>query len=124
MRKQIMAVFAALFITGLVAMSIATIGANAMLNKNGTVVSNSPVNSVNAAAPSLSTQATIADLQKQIAVYQAREQQYQAALQSDNQQLAQSSQEIQTIQQLLVYLQNNGLIRINSQGQIFVTNGH
>ena len=105
MRKQIMAVFAALFITGLVAMFIATIGANA-------------------SAPSSSTQATIADLQKQIAVYQAREQQYQAALQSDNQQLAQTSQEIQTIQQLLVYLQNNGLIRINSQGQIFVTNGH
>ena len=124
MRKQIMAVFAALFITGIVAMAIATIGANAMLNKNGTVVSNSPVNSANASAPSSSTQATIADLQKQIAVYQAREQQYQAALQSDNQQLAQTSQEIQTIQQLLVYLQNNGLIRINSQGQIFVTNGH
>ena len=123
MRKQIMAVFAALFITGIVAMAIATIGANAMLNKKGTVVSNSPVNSANAAAPSSSTQATIADLQKQIAVYQARDQQYQTALQNDNQQLAQVSQEIQTIQQLLIYLQNQGLIRINSQGQIFVT-GH
>jgi hypothetical protein len=59
-------------------------------------------------------------LQSQVAQYQARDQQYQAALSSDNQQLAQASQEMQMVQQLLLYLQNHGLIQINDQGQITV----
>ena len=69
------------------------------------------------------TRAQIAQLQSQIAQYQARDQQYQAALSSDNQQLAQAPQEMQMIQQLLLYLQNHGLIQINSQGQITVIGG-
>jgi uncharacterized protein YlxW (UPF0749 family) len=122
MRKQLVALFAAMFITGLLAMSMVVIGVNAMTNQNGTAVSNSPVSTATAGSTaSNSDQAQqIAQLQAQVAQYQAREQQYQAALESDNQQLTQAASEIQTIQQLLTYLQNNGLISINSQGQIYV----
>jgi hypothetical protein len=122
MRKQLVALFAAMFITGLVAMSMVVLGVNAMTNQNGTVVSNSPVSTpVAGSTTSTSDQAQqIAQLQAQVAQYQAREQQYQAALNSDNQQLSQASSEIQTIQQLLAYLQSRGVISIDSQGQISV----
>jgi uncharacterized protein YlxW (UPF0749 family) len=122
MRKQLVALFSAMLITGLVAMSMVVIGVNAMTNQNGTVVSNSPVpTAVAGSSTSTSDQAQqIAQLQAQVAQYQAREQQYQAALNSDNQQLSQATSEIQTVQQLIEYLQSRGVISIDSQGQIFV----
>jgi len=126
MRKQIGALLAATLITGAIAMSMFVVGANAMANQKGTAVSNSPASAAPAASTTTSTtassdQAQVAQLQAQVAEYQAREQQYQAALKSDNDQLAQAASETQVIQQLLAYLQNHGLIQINSQGQIFVT---
>jgi chromosome segregation ATPase len=121
MRKQIVALLAAILITGAIAMSMLVIGANAMTNRNGTAVSNSPAAVAGSTATSPSDQAQIAQLQAQIAQYQAREQQYQTALASDNQQLTQAASEMQTIQQLLAYLQQHGLIQIDSQGQIYVT---
>jgi hypothetical protein len=122
MRNQLAALFAAMFITGLIAMSMVVLGVNAMTNQNGTAVSNSPVSTaVAGTATSTSDQAQqIAQLQAQVAQYQAREQQYQAALNSDNQQLSQATSEIQTVQQLLEYLQSRGIISIDSQGQIYV----
>jgi peptidoglycan hydrolase CwlO-like protein len=123
MRKQLLALFSAMLITGLIAMSMVVIGANAMANPNGTKVSNSlsaTVLSGSTTAPSDQSQ-QIAQLQAQITQYQSREQQYQAALDSDNQQLAQATSELQMVQQLLTYLQSHDLIQINSQGQIFVT---
>jgi uncharacterized protein YlxW (UPF0749 family) len=98
------------------------IGANAMTNQNGTVVANSTASTAGAGlATASSEQAQIAQLQAQVAQYQAREQQYQAALNSDNQQLVQAASEMQMVQQLLAYLQNHGLISINNQGQLTVT---
>jgi uncharacterized protein YlxW (UPF0749 family) len=122
MRKQLVALFAAMLITGLVAMSMVVIGVNAMTNQNGTAVSNSPVpTAVAGSTASTSDQAQqIAQLQAQVDQYRAREQQYQDALNSDNQQLSQATSEIQTVQQLLEYLQSRGVISIDSQGQIFV----
>jgi len=40
MRKQIVALLAAILITGTIAMSMLVVGANAMSNQNGTTVSN------------------------------------------------------------------------------------
>jgi uncharacterized protein YlxW (UPF0749 family) len=122
MRKQLVALFSAMLITGLVAMSMVVIGVNAMTNQNGTVVSNSPAPTAAAGSTASTSDQTqqIAQLQAQVAQYQAREQQYQAALNSDNQQLSQATSEIQTVQQLLQYLQSRGVISIDSQGQIFV----
>lgn len=122
MRKQVVAFLSAFIITAIVALSMLVVGVNAASNPNGVTPSNSPTaaTAANLSSATDSSQAQIAQLQSLVAQYQARDQQYQAALNSDNQQLAQASQEMQTIQQLLVYLQNNGLIRIDSQGQITV----
>jgi uncharacterized protein YlxW (UPF0749 family) len=122
MRKQIMALLAAMLITGAIAMSMVVIGANAMTNQKGTAASNSPAAAAAVGSTTTSAdQAQIAQLQAQVAQYQAREQQYQTALSSDNTQLTQAASEQQMIQQLLAYLQSHGLISIDSQGQITVT---
>jgi uncharacterized protein YlxW (UPF0749 family) len=126
MRKQIVALLAAFIITGIVALSMFVVGANAMVNPNSVPVSNSPVQAAAAAAdPSTpqSAQQQITQLQSLIAQYQAREQQYQTALQNDNNMLQQASQELQGVQQLLLYLQQRGVIQIDNQGQIIVTGG-
>jgi hypothetical protein len=124
MRKQIGALLAAILITGAIAMSMFVIGANAMTNQKGTAVSNSPAMvAVTGSTTASSDQAQIAQLQSLVAEYQAREQQYQTALKSDNDQLTQAASEMQMIQQLLSYLQSQGLIQINNQGQIFITGG-
>ena len=121
MRKQIGALLAAILITGSIAMSMLVVGVNAMTNMNGTAVSNTPAAVAAAGSTTTSSdQALIAQLQAQVAQYQTREQQYQAALSSDNAQLTQAASELQTIQQLLAFLQSHGLISIDSQGQITV----
>jgi acyl-CoA synthetase (NDP forming) len=116
MSKQFVAFLAAFLITGVIALSMFAVGANALLNPNGVPVSNSPAQAAAASADptsSSSAQAQIAQLQSQVA-------QYQAALQNDNQMLSQASQELQNVQQLLLYLQSRGLIQIDSQGNITV----
>jgi uncharacterized protein YlxW (UPF0749 family) len=122
MRKQMTALFAAMLITGMLAMSMVVIGANAMTNQNGMATSNSNTQAIAAGSTTASSDQAqlIAQLQAKVAQYQAREQQYQAALDSDNQQLTQAASELQMIQQLLAYLQSNGLISIDNQGQISI----
>jgi len=124
MRKQLIAFIAAILITGTVALSMFVVGANALANQNGTVASNSPSSQVTVAttgSPTTSSdQAQIAQLQSLVAQYQSREQQYQTALNTDNTQLTQAASEMQTIQQLLAYLESRGIIQIDSQGQITV----
>ena len=125
MRKQILAFLAAFLITGVIALSMFVVGANAALNPNGVAVSNSPAQAVAAIDPSTSSpdQTQIAQLQALVAQYQEREQQYQAALQSDNEQLSQATAEMQAVQQLLFYLQSRGIIHVDNQGRITVTAG-
>jgi hypothetical protein len=125
MSKQFGALLAAVLITGAIVLSMFVVGANAMTNQNGVAVSNSPAAasaaaSKTASSSSTSDQALIAQLQAQVAQYQSREQQYQAALNSDNQQLSQAASQQQMIQQLLTYLQQRGVISIDSQGNIYV----
>lgn len=124
MRKQVVAFLSAFIITAVVALSMLVVGVSAAVNPNGVAASNTSGSStVKSVSSSTSDQAQIAQLQSQIAQYQARDQQYQTALASDNQQLSQATQEMQMIQRLLVYLQDRGMIQINSQGQITVTSG-
>ncbi|HEY5157878.1 MAG TPA: hypothetical protein VII93_07960, partial [Anaerolineales bacterium] len=124
MRKQLIAFIAAVLITGTIALSMFVVGANALANQNGTVASNSPGSQSSVATTgstiTSSDQAQIAQLQSLVTQYQSREQQYQAALNTDNTQLAQAASEMQTIQQLLAYLESHGIIQIDSQGQITV----
>ena len=124
MRKQLIAFIAAVLITGTIALSMFVVGANALANQNGTVASNSPSSQSSVATTGSTTtssdQGQIAQLQSLVAQYQSREQQYQTALNTDNTQLAQAASEMQTIQQLLTYLESRGIIQIDNQGQITV----
>ena len=124
MRKQLIAFIAAVLITGTIALSMFVVGANALANQNGTVASNSPSSQSSVATTGSTTtssdQGQIAQLQSLVAQYQSREQQYQSALNADNTQLTQAASEMQTIQQLLAYLESRGIIQIDNQGQITV----
>jgi peptidoglycan hydrolase CwlO-like protein len=113
MRKQVVAFLAAVVITGMFALPMMVVGASALVNRYSVPVSNSRVAAAADPAVPADAQAQIAQLQSQVA-------QYQAALQQANDQLNQAASEVQTIQQLLAYLQNQGLIQINNQGQILV----
>ena len=122
MRKKIIALMAAIVITGTIAFSMFAVSVNAMANQNGTTASNSPGSITTPASSTASSdQAQIAQLQSLVTQYQAREQQYQTALNNDNAQLSQAASQMQMIQQLMAYLQNHGLIQIDNQGQIYIT---
>lgn len=111
MKKQLPAFIAALAITGFIALAMVVTSANALINKNGTAVSNDP------AAVSSSTnasQAQIDQLQARINEYQQREAQYQQLLQQDQQQ-------IQQFRQFLFAMQQAGLIQIRTDGTILIT---
>jgi hypothetical protein len=128
MRKKVVAFVVALVITGIVAVSMLVVGVNAAFNKNGVPVSNSPAQALQSSLPgsvnsSLSPQAQIAQLQSLVNQYQAREQQYQTELQTAQTQVTQAQQEMQTMQQLLSFLQQRGIISVDSQGNITVNVG-
>jgi hypothetical protein len=123
MRKQLIAFIAATLITGTIALSMIVVGVSAMTNRNGVVPSNSTSSVATTASTTTSSdQAQIAQLKSLVDQYQAREQQYQSALNSDNSQLSQAAVEMQSVQQLLAYLESRGIIQINSAGQITVSN--
>jgi hypothetical protein len=123
MRKQLIAFIAATLITGTIALSMIVVGVSAMTNRNGVVPSNSTSSVATTASTTTSSdQAQIAQLQNLVDQYQAREQQYQSALNSDNTQLSQAAVEMQSVQQLLAFLESRGIIQINSAGQITVSN--
>lgn len=109
-KKQLPALIAALLVTGFIALAMLVTGANALLNKNGTLVSNDP------AAVSTTTnidQAQVDQLQARINEYQQREVQYQQLLQQDQQQL-------QQYQQFVVAMQQAGLVQIRQDGTILI----
>ena len=113
MKKQFPALIAALLVTGFIAMAMGLTGVNALLNKNGTVVSNDPAVSSSTASTELN-QAQIDQLQTRINEYQQREAQYQQLLQQDQQQ-------IQQYQQFMIAMQQAGLIQVRSDGTVLVT---
>ncbi len=139
--KTLPALLFALGITAVVAVAMVVIGSNALVNPNTTPITNSPPSS-NVAAVSLNTSSQAADppaasqtaqlqqLQALVTQYQDREKQYQSELNQSiqqlndaNTQLQQANAEIQQFQQLLQLLQERGLIRITSDGQIYVRGG-
>lgn len=138
--KTFPAILAALGITAVVAIGMLLIGANALFNPNAGPIFNSPTN-VQAAAPasttgtvsavSASTSATsaqqIAQLQALVKQYQDREKQYQTELDQAaqklnqaNTQLSQANQSAQSYQNILMQLQQMGVIQISNDGQISV----
>ncbi len=140
--KRLQAFIAAIIITGLVAAGMLVIGLNAFFNTNAvqasdlptSVAANTPAgsNSTNtqsiAGGPtstSAADQAKLAQLQNLVAQYQAREQQYHARekqyqdqLNQAATQLQQANSQLQQYQQILMALQQRGIIRIGSDGSV------
>ena len=115
--KHISAIITAIVITAVVGLGIMVIGVNALTNPNTVPLQNSPNASLSAnnltsgssASPSASGSTDVQQLQQQV-----------SSLQS---QLNQASQEIQQYQSLLVVLQQRGVIRIDSKGNIYLPQG-
>ena len=126
MKKPIIAMLIALFMTACVGAAMFTIGGTALLNKNSSPAANSPASPTVANTSSASQSDQVAQLQNLVSQYQAREQQYQQREQQLQNQLTQANAQIQNDQQtlqqaqmLLQALQERGVIRI-SDGRIFI----
>jgi chromosome segregation ATPase len=139
--KTLPAILFALGITAVLAITMAVIGANALVNPVTLPITNSPASastsgsgvaaasfsSSSASSAASSDPAQVAQLQALVTQYQDREKQYQTELadavnrlNQANTQLQTQDQQIQQFQQLLTILQQRGLIRIDSNGQIFL----
>jgi uncharacterized protein YlxW (UPF0749 family) len=130
MNKSLIAIMAALMITTCVGVGIFAIGGAALFNKNGTTASNSPAQATSSAAVLNSPQQSseIAQLQNLVSQYQAREKQYQqreqqlqSQLNQANAQVQADQQSVQQAQMILSALEQRGVIRITSDGRIFIT---
>lgn len=129
--KSVPAIIAAITITGIVGLAILAVGASALFNTNTVPVLSSPASaSTKNQSVSASQQAQISQLESQIAQYQQREKDYQSRLNQAIQQINDANSQIQTYQsqlsqyqELLVALQNQGLIRITRDGRIFIAGG-
>jgi len=126
MKKQFIALLAALIMTLCVGGAMFAISGVALFNPNGTVAANSQTQVVD---PNANQQSQIQQLQSLVAQYQTRDQQYQARevqlqqqLGQANVQVQQSQQQMQQIQALLNALQQRGLITLTSDGRIFINN--
>lgn len=118
-QKQGPAILAALVMTFMIGFVIIGLGINALLNNNV-----APAQAAGLPDQTLNTdQATIDQLQGLIKQYQDRELQYQSELQQATDQLTQTKTELQQYQDLVVALQNSGVIRIAANGQVFVGPG-
>lgn len=136
--KTLPALLFALGITAVVAVAMVIIGSNALVNPNTIPITNSPSSS-NVAAASFNSSSQASDpaaasqtvqlqqLQALVTQYQDREKQYKSELNQSiqqlndaNSQLQQANAEIQQFQQLLQVMQQRGLIRITSDGQIYL----
>lgn len=126
MKKPLMAVLIALFVTAFIGTPILVIGGAALVNRTGVAPSNSPAQGSALNVAQSSNQ--MAQLQSLISQYQDREQQYQQREQQLQEQLAQANAQLQQDQQtldqvkmLLGALQQRGLIRLTSDGRIVIT---
>ena len=107
MKKQHTALIAALIITIFIAAGVFAIGGAAFVNTNGTQVSNvqgQSYTAVNASAVS----------------GQPQVQQIQTQLMQANTQLALAEQQLQQYQNLVTTLQQQGMITVTSNGQVFI----
>lgn len=133
--KTLPAILASLTITIVIAFAMVAIGANALFNKNTVPIvdaasSDAPTSSIIQSADQTQPEQP----QSLIQQYQDREKQYQAQLQELSQRLQEANQQlqqanqvaqqdgqaVQTLQQVLIELQQRGVIRITNDGQIIV----
>jgi hypothetical protein len=126
MKKQLIALSAAILMTLCVGLAMLAIGGSALFNRNGVAASDTlgsgKVSNVNA-SPQVQIQqlqALVDQYKAREVQYQQREQQYQTLLAQANTQIQQFQQEFQQVQALLQALQQRGLIVITNDGRILL----
>jgi hypothetical protein len=135
--KRLRGLIAATFITVIIGLGMVAIGVNAASNSNSVPVSDSP-KQVSADIPSnvvnisssAADQSQIKQLQDTIQQYQAREKQYQDREKQYQTELAKVSQQMNDataqadqLRQILMALQERGVINISSDGRISIPRG-
>ena len=117
--KHASAITTALIITAIIGLGIMVIGVSAFTNKNVVPLQNSPnassanpmrTQAYNSSQSSASTSAQVQQLQQQVNDLQS--------------QLSQASQVISQYQNLLLVLQQRGVISIDSNGNIYLPQGN
>jgi peptidoglycan hydrolase CwlO-like protein len=121
--KRLQGLIAATLITGVVALGMVGIGVNAATNPDSVQVNDSPAQTAQAVSGTANDRAQVEQLQGLIKQYQAREQQYEAEIRSLSQQLSDANAQANQARQILEALQQRGLIRITSDGQILLRGG-
>jgi hypothetical protein len=136
--RNLTALLASFLITGTTAVAMLGIGGNALLNKNTVPIADAPTGASQAALPGSSSAAAPADpssgtadataaqvrqLTDLVTQYQQREQQYKSQLDQVSQELSQENSQIQSYQQLLLALQERGIIAITQDGRILIPRG-
>jgi hypothetical protein len=118
LRKTMPALIAALGMTALIGVIILALSMNVLLNHN-TV----PIKSTASDPPAAAGQSTVQQLQAMIQQYQSRESQYQTQLQQAADQISSLTQQNQQYQNLISALQQAGIIRIGSDGNVYLGGG-
>jgi hypothetical protein len=144
--KAIPAILFALAMTGLIAIAMLLVGANAFFNPNtvpvASAASAAPADVTTISDPSgvasqpgqTSDQQQLAEMRQLLQQYQDREKQYQQRLdeavqrlnaanqqiQDANAQIQQDNQSVATYQQIMQELQRRGVITIDNNGQIYL----
>ena len=126
--KRFQGLVAAAAITLVLALGMVVIGVDAASNTNTAPILSSPAQASLASALASQaqadqSQAQIAQLQSLIKQYQDREKQYQSEIQSLSQKLNDASAQTDQLQQILMALQQRGIIQITRDGRIFVNGG-
>ncbi len=119
------AIIAAFLITAMVGIAMLVVGGNALFNQNTVPVTNSPqvVSGAGVSGQAVqpaADQQSVQQMQNLIQQYQQREKQYQSELNTAAQRLNQANQQVQSYQQLIDALQQRGIIRITSDGQVMI----
>jgi DNA-binding transcriptional regulator YbjK len=120
--KHFTALLAALGMTAIVGLALLGIGLNAMVNRNVVQTQDAPSTSTTSQI-SVASSTQLDQMQSLIQQYQARDQQYQSQLNTVIQQLNQRNAQLQQFTQLLLELQNRGLIFIQPDGTILIPRG-
>jgi peptidoglycan hydrolase CwlO-like protein len=120
--KRFQAIVAAALTTALIALGMVVIGADAASNTNTVPVSNSPSSTTTLASntTAVDAQTQLGQLQSLINQYQDREKQYQTEINNLSQKLSQANGQVDQLQQILLALQQRGVIQITQDGQVLI----
>ncbi len=120
--NRLRALAAAFIVTAFIAGGTLAVGVSAATNPDGVPASDSPTQAAGSvtSTDTSAAQAQINQLQNLIQQYQDREKQYQDREKQYQAQLDQANSQIQSLQQVLVELQQRGVIRVTRDGRILL----